>query len=89
VGEAPASKQRQEGCFEWRDALEEVGQGPFPADGIPYQQPEKIAGLLAAEASSHQADVLRKSLKQPLGRQVRGNHDDFGEPCRHRRTIKR
>ena len=30
----PASKQSHEGRFERRYALKEVGQGPFPTDGI-------------------------------------------------------
>jgi hypothetical protein len=84
-----ASKERHEGCLERLYALKEVGQGPFPTDGIADQQCEKIDGLIAAEAPSHQANLLRKSLEQPLRRQVMGNDDDFGEPRRHRRTIKR
>ena len=78
-----ASKERHEGCLERLYSLKEVGQGPFPADGIADQQGEKIDGFIAPEASSYQANLLRKSLEQPLGRQVTGNHDYFSEPCRH------
>ena len=84
-----APKQRHEGGLERRDALKEVGQRPFPADGIPHQRPEKVDGLIAAEASSYQAHLLGESLQQPLRLQVTGHHDHFREPVRHRRTIKR
>jgi hypothetical protein len=63
MGQISASKQRHEGRFERRDALKEVGQGSFPTDGISYEWPEKIDGLIAAEAPSYQANSLRKSLK--------------------------
>jgi len=84
-----ASKQSHEGRFERSDALKEVRERPFPADCVAYQQGHKVNRFIVAEAASYEADLLRKSLKQPLRRQVTGNHDDFGKPLRHRRTIKR
>jgi len=59
MGQTSAFKQSHEGRFERRYALKEVGQGPFPTDGITYQRPEKIDGLIAAEAPSHQANPAR------------------------------
>src|SRR5215469_3239896 len=59
MGQTPAPKQRHEGRGARYDALKEVRQGPFPADGISSQQPEKIDGLIAAEASSDQAHPAR------------------------------
>src|SRR5437588_1087055 len=32
---------------------------------------------------------MSKEIKQPLVRQMASYNDDFGEPCRHRRTILR
>ena len=84
MGKTLAPKQRHEGCLERRDALKEVSERPFSADGIADQQGQKIDGFIAAEASSHQTDLLRKGLKQPLRRQVAGNDDDFSKPRRHR-----
>ncbi len=78
-----ASKERHEGCLERLDTLKEVGKSPFPADGIADQHCEKIDGFIAPEAPSDQANLLGKSLEQPLGRQVTGNHDDFSEPGRY------
>src|ERR1700676_3233400 len=70
-----ASKQSHEGRFERSDALKEVRERPFPADGVAYKQGHKVNRFIAAEAASYEADLLCKSLKQPLGRQVTGNHD--------------
>src|ERR1700737_194510 len=89
MGQTSASKQRHIGRLERSDALKEVRERPFPADGVAYQQGHKVNRFITAEAASYEADLLCKSLEQSLRRQVTGNHDDFGEPCRHRRTIKR
>jgi len=78
-----ASKERHEGRFKRRYPLKEVRERPFPADGIADQQCEKIDGFIAPEAPSDKANLLGKSLEQPLGRQVTGNHDDFSEPGRY------
>ena len=62
-----ASKERHEGCLERLYSLKEVGQGPFPADGITDQQCEKIDGFIAPEASSYQANPARaKASNSPL-----------------------
>jgi hypothetical protein len=42
-----ASKQSHEGRFERGNALKEVRQGPFPANGIAHQRSKKIDGLIA------------------------------------------
>jgi hypothetical protein len=89
VWQRSTSKQSHEGRFEGRYPLKEVRQRPFPADGIADQHCEKIDGLIAAEASSDQAHLLRKSFQQPLRLQVPGNDDHFREPIRHRSTINR
>ena len=49
-------------------SLKEVSKSPFPADGIADQQREKIDRFIASKASSDQANLLGKSLEQPLGR---------------------
>jgi len=49
-------------------SLKEVSKSPFPADGIADQQREKIDRFRASKASSDQANLLGKSLEQPLGR---------------------
>ncbi len=56
-------------------ALKEVGQGPSPTNGISYQRPEKIDELIAAEAPSHETNLLRKRLKQSPRCQMTSNHD--------------
>src|SRR5713226_230616 len=48
-----ASKERHEGCLERLDALKEVSERPFSADGIADQQREKIDGFIRTEASTH------------------------------------
>jgi hypothetical protein len=83
------SKERHECRLERLDTLKEVSERPFPADGIADQQCKKIDGFIAPEAPSDQANLLGKSLEQPFGRQVTGNHDDFSEPGRYGSTIKR
>jgi hypothetical protein len=66
MGETSAFKPSHEGHFERCDALKEVGQGPFPTDGIADQRPEKIDGFIAPEASSHQAHPARaKAASSP------------------------
>jgi len=44
-------------------------------------------GRSAAEMSAHQTDLPGKGFKQTIRRQVAGNDDDFGEPCRHPRAM--
>jgi len=89
MGKTVASKQSHKGCLERRDALKEVSQGALPADGIAHQWPEKIDGQIRNRSDlGPGAPGSRKRLQQSLAGQVTHNHDDFGEPRRHRRTIK-
>ena len=90
MGKTLASKERHEGCLERRDALKEVSQGPLPADGIAHQGREKIDGRIRSQiVLGLGAPGSRKSLQQSLACQVTNNHDDFGEPRWHRRSIHR
>src|SRR5215471_8562589 len=69
--------------------MKEVSERPFSADGIADQQGQKIQRFIAAEATSHQADLMRKGFQKPFGCEVLGQDDDFGEPGRHRWTVNR
>jgi len=51
-------------------ALKEVSERPFPANRIAYQQCQKIDRFIAAEATSYQADLMRKGIKKSLRCQV-------------------
>ena len=66
MGQTSASKQSHEGRFERRDALKEVGQCSFPTESISDQRPEKIDGLIAAEAPSHHAHSQLEACPQLL-----------------------
>jgi hypothetical protein len=72
MGETSAPKQSHERCLERLHSLKEISQGPFSADGIAYQQSEKINGFVGAEASSYQADLIRKGWKRDLRSQDDG-----------------
>ena len=62
-----ASKQSHKGRFERSDALKEVRERPFPADGVAYQQGHKVNRFIAAEAASYEADPARaKASSSPL-----------------------
>src|SRR2546425_2497516 len=63
--------------------------GPFSADGIAYQQREKIDGLIAPEAPAHQAHLLGKGGNSPFLLQVASNDDHFSKPRRHREAVFR
>ncbi len=66
-GKTSASKQSHEGRFERRYALKEVRERPFPADGVAYQQGQKVNRFIAAEATSYQADPARaKASSSPF-----------------------
>src|SRR2546423_15143147 len=61
-----ASKECHECCLERLYSLKEVRERPFSADGIAYQQREKVNGFITAEASAHQAHLMRKGGNSPL-----------------------
>jgi hypothetical protein len=83
MGKTVPPKERHEGCPERNETLNEVGERAFSADGIANQHSEKIKRFIPAEASSHETDLMRESIKHLFLRQVASDDDDFSEPCRH------
>jgi hypothetical protein len=68
--QAFAPKQGHESWSERRQALKEISERPFSADGIADQQREKIDGFIRSEVSAHQTDLLCKGFKQVLRREM-------------------
>lgn len=81
MGKTSASKQRHEGCLEGSEALKEVSQRSFSADGIADQRGQKIKRFIAPEAPSYGTDLRSEGIKHLLLRQVPSYDNDFSEPC--------
>src|SRR3989442_10999886 len=86
-----ASKQERSTSARKRLRLDRCGRSvrPLSADRIADQHREKIDGLIASEAPTHQTHLLLKSMEQTLGLEMLSDDHDFCKPCRHRGTMFR
>jgi hypothetical protein len=62
IGKISPSKQGHERRLERLYALKEVGECPFSADGITYQQGKEINGFIGAETRVHQTHLMSKRI---------------------------
>jgi hypothetical protein len=77
-----ALEQRHEGRREGAQALVVGLQGQFPAQGVAHEHGHEVDGLIATEASPHEADRLIERSQQAVRTQVPRDEDRFSEPGR-------
>ncbi|GLV55952.1 hypothetical protein KDH_27960 [Dictyobacter sp. S3.2.2.5] len=88
MGKVSAPKQGHEGWSKWNQTMKEVGQCPFPTNGISEQECKKINRFIAAETSAHETDLMRESFQKPFCGEMLGEDNHFSKPRRNRGTIR-